>query len=215
MKWKTLLDSFRKHHYSNKCTPSGSGTKKRQHMYANQMQFLLKTFPATNTVSHIMEPNCDDQDYSVDPLEPKNERPLKKPKTEDLNMIEFVNTQQDESETNETGLFFKSLLSAVKDFTEDETLELKGGVISLISNIRKARNNYSLHNASQTEGVTTIYSYSASNDTSTQVQSPSNAQERQMGNSYVQVHQIDTPLNVKLQPSASYSNSVSPSDPLI
>ncbi len=177
--------------------------KKRNYLYAQQMQFLLNTFEAAETASNITGHNCDEQDDSEIQPPPKIERKSKKPKSVDLQIIDYLN-KSDESESDETGLFFRSLLSSVKDFTEDEKLELKGGVISLISNIRKARNNYPHINVSQTSGATTYYSYNVPNTTAAQVpptQGPSLGQLQQMQSpSYAQLQPMQSPCNPDSNP---------------
>lgn len=173
------------------------------YLYAQQMQFLLNTFEAAETASNITGHNCDEQDDSEIQPPPKIERKSKKPKSVDLQIIDYLNKSDEANQTKQV-YFFRSLLSSVKDFTEDEKLELKGGVISLISNIRKARNNYPHINASQTSGAPTYYSYNVPNTTAAQVQptqGPSLGQLQQMQSpSYAQLQPMQSPCNPDSNP---------------
>lgn len=164
-----MRDSFRKEHRTNIHAPSGSGSKKRQYLYTNQMQFLLKTVEGAETESNITQLNFGDQEDSKNPPQQKIIKKAKKTKSVNLQIVEYLN-KQDKIKSDETGLFFQSLLSSVKDFTEDEKLQLKGGVISLITNIRRARNSYFQNNVYQRPGATTCCSYNAVDNTAAQLQ---------------------------------------------
>ena len=132
------------------------------------MQFLLKTLDAAETTSNIQGCNVDNQgDLEVQPSH-KTERRSKKPKPVDVQIIEYLN-KQDENASGDIDLFFRSLQSSVKDFTEDEKLELKARVISVISDIRKSRSNYPHNNVSQISGAATCYPNNVAITTAPQV----------------------------------------------
>ncbi|XP_068203007.1 uncharacterized protein [Palaemon carinicauda] len=167
VKWRILRDAFRRNHKAIKNAPSGSAANKRSYLYAPQMLFLLKTLDAAETTSNIPGCHVDNQgDLEVQPS-PKIERRSKKPKSVDMQIIDYLN-KQDESASDDIELCFRSLHSSVKDFTEDEKFELKARVISVISDIRKSRSNYPHNNVSQISGAATYYPYNVANKTAPQ-----------------------------------------------
>ncbi|XP_018016388.1 uncharacterized protein LOC108673117 isoform X2 [Hyalella azteca] len=159
-KWKTLRDAFRKNQNLIRNTPSGSGTNKhvRPYLYAPQMQFLLKTFDAAENASNNPTPTNNNQDETKVQLSSKIDRKPKKSRPMDMQIPDYLK-KPDDSGSDEIGLFFRSLKSFVKDFTKEETLELKARVISIISDIRKFRNNYPRNNVAGTSEASTFYTY--------------------------------------------------------
>lgn len=153
-KWKHLRDAFS---LSLKKRSGDKQTKK--YLYADNLQFLLKIFQKDVTESsisdHAQSPESDDETSSTISSAPgpsqamagssvsrprKRQKPVAMDETDKAIIAALEASSKPSAEIDEDMAFFTSVTPSLKNFSEDEKLDFRMGVLNLIKNIKANRN---------------------------------------------------------------------------
>ncbi|XP_063622935.1 uncharacterized protein LOC134795012 [Cydia splendana] len=151
-KWTNLRDAWMRAN-KNEVQKSGAGAKtNKPYIYKEQMQFLKKIAEPNRTHDSVSERPTDVYSETGKSTDTNPEESLssarRKRKLTDLDekMCQFLDSRMSTDQGKDTKdhpmlSFFKGILPSVVSFDDDEILELQSGVLSLIQNIKKKRQN--------------------------------------------------------------------------